>query len=143
MIEVRNLCHYVPHGREAVKLKPRVSNVEQRDGILSTHYNVEKSSNIKVRLCLLCIVCLALNSTTFHLYEIMDYSNQTPHHRARNNVPNVPDHGDRQSRLFADQIKIWLIRSICPHFLEKVLNMPVNTHLNRKFNFVSNSSLNN
>jgi hypothetical protein len=26
--------------------------------------------------------------------------------RARNNVPNVPDHGDRQSRLFADQIKI-------------------------------------
>jgi hypothetical protein len=50
MIEVRNLCHYVPHGREAVKLKPRVSNVEQRDGILSTHSNVEKSSN-KVRLC--------------------------------------------------------------------------------------------
>ncbi|CAB4032632.1 Hypothetical predicted protein, partial [Paramuricea clavata] len=45
MIEVRNLCNYVPHGREAVKLKPRVSNVEQRDGILSTHYNVEKSSN--------------------------------------------------------------------------------------------------
>ena len=79
MIEVRNLCHYVPHGREAVKLKPRVSNVEQRDGILSTHYNVEKSSNIKVHLCLLCIVCLALNSTTFNLYEIMDYSNQTPH----------------------------------------------------------------
>ena len=59
--------------------------------------------------------------------------------RARNNVPNVPDHGDRQSRLFADQIKIWPIRSICPHFL----NMPLNTHLNRKFNFISNSSLNN
>ena len=62
--------------------------------------------------------------------------------RARNNVPNVPDHGDRQSRLFADQIKIWPISSICPHFLEKILNMPVNTHLNRKFNFISNSSLN-
>jgi hypothetical protein len=59
--------------------------------------------------------------------------------RDRNNVPNVPDHSDRQSRLFADQIKIWPIRSICPHFL----NMPLNTHLNKKFNFISNSSLNN
>jgi hypothetical protein len=40
--------------------------------------------------------------------------------RARNNVPNVPDHGDRQSRLFADQIKIWPIRSICLSSLEKI-----------------------
>ena len=42
--------------------------------------------------------------------------------RARNNVLNVPDHGDRQSRLFSDQIKIWPIRSIvCLRlsFLEK------------------------
>jgi hypothetical protein len=30
--------------------------------------------------------------------------------------------------------------SICPHFLEKILNMPLNTHLNS--NFISNSSLN-
>jgi hypothetical protein len=36
--------------------------------------------------------------------------------RARNNVPNVPDHSDRQSRLFADQIKMWPIRSILPSF---------------------------
>jgi hypothetical protein len=35
-----------------------------------------------------------------------------PFSRARNNVLNVPDHGDRQSRLFSDQIKIWSIRSI-------------------------------
>ena len=62
--------------------------------------------------------------------------------RARNNVLNVPDHADRQSRLFADQIKILPIRSICPQFHEKILNMPLNTHLNRKFNFISNSSLN-
>ena len=55
--------------------------------------------------------------------------------RARNNVPNVPDHADRQSRLFVDQIKILPIRSICPQFHEKILNMPLNTHLNRKFNF--------
>jgi hypothetical protein len=32
--------------------------------------------------------------------------------RARNNVLNVPDHGDRQSRLFSDQIKIWPIRNV-------------------------------
>ena len=45
------------------------------------------------------------------VYE--DFQSNLP--LARNNVPNVPDHGDRQSRLFSDQIKIWPIRSICPH----------------------------
>ena len=62
-------------------------------------------------------------------------------YRARNKVPNVPDHADRQSGLFADQIKIWPIRSIdLPSFIEKILYMAVNAHLNRKF--ISNSSLN-
>ena len=56
------------------------------------------------------------------------------YNRARNNVPNVPDHGDRQSQLFADQIKIWPImqKHICLSFLEKNLNMLVNTYLNRR-----------
>ena len=45
--------------------------------------------------------------------------------RARNNVRNVPDHGDRQSGPLADQIEIWPIRSICPHFLQKIRNIPV------------------
>ena len=41
MIEINNLSHYVPHGRETYKLKPRV---EEHDGISSTH-DVEKSNN--------------------------------------------------------------------------------------------------
>ena len=43
MIEINNLSHYVPHGRETAKLEPRVPYVEEHDGI-STH-NVEKSNN--------------------------------------------------------------------------------------------------
>ena len=66
-------------------------------------------------------------------------ANVSPIYKKDRDRNNVPDHSDRQSQLFADQIKIWPIRSICPHFL----NMPLNTHLNKKFNFISNSSLNN
>ena len=53
--------------------------------------------------------------------------------------------GNHDSWLFADQLKIWPIRSIFAliSLKRKILNMPVNTHLqNSKFNFISNSSLN-
>ena len=45
MIEVSNLCYYVPRGRDAIKLKPRALHADEDDGGLSNDCDAEKSSN--------------------------------------------------------------------------------------------------